>query len=222
VEDFVISKRGLAAATATGAGAVLLAAGAASACALTDYTAKVACDSSLGQAAITVSDSNPGYTAANLAVYNQSGTEVGSATLGASAPSITVDVPWAAQSTWTVTITVQDKKWSKYANGTIKTDVSANVTCATSTTPTTSAPTPTPSTPAVSASTPASPSAKPSSTTVAVVATSPAATSATPSTTLAETGSSGTGMIATLAGVLVAAGGGALYMLRRRSAGSHS
>lgn len=217
----MISKRGLAAATATGAGAVLLVAGAASACALTDYTAKVACDSSLGQAAITVSDSNPGYTAANLAVYNQSGTEVGSATLGASAPSITVDVPWAAQSTWTVKITVQDKKWSKYADGTIKTDVSANVTCATSA-PTTPAPTPTPSTPAASASTPASPSAKPSSTTVAVVATSPAATSATPTTTLAETGSSGTGMIATLAGVLVAAGGGALYVLRRRSAGSHS
>jgi LPXTG-motif cell wall-anchored protein len=216
----VISKRGLAAATATGAGLVLLATGAASACSLSDYHAKAACDSSLGQAAITVTNDYPGYTATDLTVLDANGAKVGSGILAKDATTITIDVPWAAKGSWTVQVAVEDQQYS-YANGKLAPVSAGQATCGSAPTAT---PTPTPPAspvPSPSAGRSVSPSAAPSSTTVAVVATSPASSS-TPTATLAETGSSGTGMLATLAGVLVAAGGGALYFLRRRSAGSHS
>ncbi|MEU3460539.1 LPXTG cell wall anchor domain-containing protein [Streptomyces sp. NPDC006733] len=68
----MISKRGLFAATAAGAGALLLTAGPAAACSIGDFSANAvaACDTSTGtpMAAITVTDKDPSSTPADISV----------------------------------------------------------------------------------------------------------------------------------------------------------
>ncbi|MFE2427913.1 LAETG motif-containing sortase-dependent surface protein [Streptomyces sp. NPDC059373] len=221
----MISKRGMVAAAATGAGVVLLATGTAFACNINDFTADATarCDTSTGaaKAAITVTDKDASGTPADITVRlrfadNAPGPVAGTAHIAhptAEGVSTTILVDWMQGYSWYVSVTasgyIDDQQLSVLPT-------SADTPCEVpgqstpSGTPTDSA-SPTPSgTPRATPSTPAAAAASPSS------SVSPAGGT---TTALAETGGgSNTGLIAGSAAALIAVGAGALFALRRRTA----
>jgi LPXTG-motif cell wall-anchored protein len=188
-------------------------AGSAFACSITEFSASASCDSDHG--VITVLNKDVSHTAVNITV-SQGGTQVGSQeNVRGSQVGVPVkfSVDWAPNTVYTVHVV-------KSAGGEVG---SKEVT-----TPDTACAAPPVTTPATTPSdTPtATPSDTSAPTTSAPATTSPAAavddtnapSPAGGTSNLAETGGgSNTGMIAGIAAVFVAVGGGAVFMLRRRN-----
>ncbi|SEO60335.1 LAETG motif-containing sortase-dependent surface protein [Actinacidiphila rubida] len=197
-------------------------AGTALACSITEFTPSAGCDDS-GHGYIQVVDKDGSNTPVDITV-STGGQDVGSKTaVIGSGDGVTVQFPvdWQPSTTYTVTVkktsgadvgtkdvTTPDKACSA---PTVPTSPSTSASPSPSDSPTTSA---TPSTPAASAS---------SSTSAAAVAdTNAPSPAAGGGQNLAETGGgSNTGMIAGIAAALVAVGGGAVFMLRRRTPARH-
>lgn len=217
----VISKRGLFAAAATGAGAALLFSGAAFASDISDFsvTPVASCDTSSGvaKAAITVTDKDSSGTPAHITVGPHMASSLPGPVLDqwdfphptAAGVSHTFYVDWKPGAQWDVRVTagsIRDEPITPYPT-------SADKPC----TVPSSAPskTPMPSNKPTSSAAPA----PTSSTTAAGSAPAPAASASTQGTSLAKTGGgSDSGMIAGIAGALIVIGGGALFTVQRRKA----
>lgn len=195
--------------------------GTAFACSITEFTANVVCDGSTGNADITVTDTDTSGTSADVTVF------VGDQSVGSGkfvsphgGETIHISVPWQADTTYRVHV-----KTDRYNvdSDVTKGDLSTSgKTCAAPTTapPVTTPPT-TPPTTAPTSAPATTPATSPSSTTSApaVADTNAPSPAAGGGQDLAETGGgSNTGMIAGIAAVLVAVGGGAVFALRRRTA----
>lgn len=217
----MFSKRAVTAAAVAGTAAVLLASGSAYACDISDFTATAACDTSTGtaKAAITVTDTDPSGTPADITVHIRMPTGFDDELVGTGhidhfttgKATTTILVPWVQGYQWNVAVTagpLDDVRLTELP-------ISPDTACV----PEASQPSGTP-TPSATA-----PSATPSTTAaVAPVSSESAAPSASASsnvttTTLAETGGgSNTGLLAGAAAAVIAVGGGVLFALRRRTA----
>jgi len=200
-------------------------AGTAFACHAGDFTPTVACDAASGQAQITVTDSD--NQAATIQVYLVVGgqsQQVGSteqipASQNNQPRSTVVDVPWQTTQPWTVQATVSGFKPFEITlaapSGSCGTPSgSPSSSPSKSTKPTPPASTPTSPSSSASASAPASASASAS-------AVSSASASPTGGTLATTGGGSDSGLLAGLGAALVAVGGGAVFAMRRRTAGRH-
>jgi LPXTG-motif cell wall-anchored protein len=191
--------------------------GTAFACSITEFTANVSCDTATHSADIKVTDSDTSHTSADVTVF-VGDQKVGEGSFDTPQPGATIDiaVPWQADTTYRVHVkTDKYNVDSDVTNGDLTT---SGKTCAA---PTTTPPATTPPTSAPTTAPPATPTATPSSTTSApaVADTNAPSPAAGGGQDLAETGGgSNTGMIAGIAAVLVAVGGGAVFALRRRTA----
>ncbi|MEC3994534.1 LAETG motif-containing sortase-dependent surface protein [Actinacidiphila sp. DG2A-62] len=200
--------------------------GTAFACDIRDFTADVSCNTATGKADVKVTDTDTSGTAVDVTVY-VGDKNVGSGHFnGASTTqSIDIQVPWYADSTYRVHVQTvgSNRVDSDVTKGSLTTN---GTTCAAPTTPT---PTPTDSTTPPASTPPAStpPTTAPASPTPSASTTSPAPavgdtnapSPAAGTQDLAETGGgSNTGMIAGIAAALVAAGAGAVFFLRRKTA----
>jgi LPXTG-motif cell wall-anchored protein len=215
-------------------------AGNAFACSISDFSATTACGNGVGS--IVVNDHDTSQTKATITVFKRLGsgqeTQVGEGTISpdrSGVGSLSVPEDWAPGTTYRVHVEA----------GPVHEDikpllVTPDQACATPVPPVESSPaTPTPSdTPSASAtpsdsasptqSAPGSaPSATPttsaSSPAAAVADTNAPSPAAGGSSNLAETGGgSNTGMIAGIAAVLVALGGGTVFMMRRRKPAAHN
>ncbi|MDJ0345136.1 hypothetical protein [Streptomyces sp. PH10-H1] len=219
----MISKRGLVAATAAGAGALLLAAGPAVACSIGDFSAgtKALCDTSTGapMAAITVTDKDGTGTPADISVLlhmasgQQAGPVVGSVHIAhptAAGVTRTILVEWLPGYTWDVQVragNILDEYLDVHP-------ASADTACALPGKPTTA-----PAKPSSTPTTATHDSAPPSSTKKAT----PSPSASTTGTVLATTGGGDdTATIAGLASAFLLVGAGGLFVLRRRAAtGKH-
>ncbi|SEG95318.1 hypothetical protein SAMN05216223_13322 [Actinacidiphila yanglinensis] len=217
----MFSKRAVTAAAVAGTAAVLLASGSAYACSIGDFTAKASCDTSTGeaQAAITVTDTDPSGTPADITVRIRMASGFDGPTVGTGhidhfttgEARTTILVPWLQGYQWNVSVTaggLVDERLTDLP-------ISPDTACV----PDTSQPSGTPATgsPAPSASATSSASVAPVSSTSA--APSAPASSTAAAAGLAETGGgSNTGLIAGSAAVVIAAGGGILLAMRRRTA----
>lgn len=180
-------------------------AGTASACDISEFTAKAACDGQQG--VITVTDVDPSGTPATVTVFRTSGgseEQVGSQVVKGSkeGATITFKENWKPGATYRVHV-----KTDRFnVDDDIKGGVTAPATaCATEEKPSTP---PTSAAPSTSAPSTSAPAAAPAPSNSA----SPAGDS-----NLAETGSSSnTPMIAGIAALLVVAGGGVVFALRRK------
>lgn len=209
----MISKRGLLVAGALGTGSVLLAAGSALACNISDFKidSSVACDTTSGSplATFTVQDNDGSHTAAVIDIFarnsdGSNGAKVTSLNFPDSTVGVsqTASVPWVSNGSWNVV--VETNRYIKTPETSeVHPSAASNAQCAVQ--QPTQAPSTAPTTPA-----PAAP----------VAATSaPAPASSSPSTVLAETGGgSDSGLIGGFAAALVVVGGGVLYTVRRRAA----
>lgn len=219
----MISQRRLFAATAAGAGALLLAAVPAAASSISDFSAGAvaACDTSTGvpMAAITVTDKDPSGTPADISVLLRmasgwNGPVVGTVHIAhPTAAGVTrkILVDWRPGFQWYVQVTAGDLDQQNLDVLPVSPDTACTLPAKPSQTPApTATPTPTPTT----APTKAAPvSAAPSSTRSA--APSP---STSPATVLATTGGSGDSTtIAALASAFLLVGAGGLFVLRRRA-----
>ncbi|MET9224084.1 LAETG motif-containing sortase-dependent surface protein [Streptomyces sp. NPDC088197] len=205
-------------------------AGNAFACSISEFSAQASCDN--GKGSIDVTNKDYSHTLVNITV-SQGQTEVGhQENLTGTRQGVTVNFPvdWSPSTTYTVTVVkasgqkvgTTDVKTPETA---CKVDTPTTPATDTPTTPATDTPSDTPTTPATE-----TPSTAPSDTPTATPSTSGAAAvddtnapspAAGGTTDLAETGGgSNTGMIAGVAGALVVVGGGAVYGLRRRTAGA--
>lgn len=217
----MISQRRLFAATAAGAGALLLAAVPAAASSISDFSAGAvaACDTSTGvpMAAITVTDKDPSGTPADISVLLRmasgwNGPVVGTVHIAhPTAAGVTrkILVDWRPGFQWYVQVTAGDLDQQNLDVLPVSPDTACTLPAKPSQTPAPTA-TPTPTT----APTKAAPvSAAPSSTRSA--APSP---STSPATVLATTGGSGDSTtIAALASAFLLVGAGGLFVLRRRA-----
>jgi hypothetical protein len=221
----VISKRGLLAATATGAGAALLFSGAAFACNINDFSVNpvVTCDTSSGvaKAAITVTDTDSSGTPAHITIGPHMASGLPGQVLDqtdfphptAAGVSHTFYVDWLPGAQWDVRVTagpIRDEPITPYPT-------SADKPC---TVPSSEpSKTPVPSTKPTSSATPASAPSSATPSTAAGSAPAPSASASAQGTSLAETGGgSNSGLLAGLAGALIVIGGGALFTLHRRKA----
>ncbi|MCX5384684.1 LAETG motif-containing sortase-dependent surface protein [Streptomyces sp. NBC_00083] len=211
---------------AASAGIVLLAAGSADACSIGDFTTKATCDTSTGEAraAITITDKDPSGTPADITVRVRMASGFDGETLGtahiahptAKGVSTTILVPWLQGYQWNVSVTAGPLVDERLTN----LPVSPDTPCA----PTASHPAGTSAKPVPSASTVTT--AKPTSSAAAPVASvspapsAPSAAASSPAgTALAETGGgSDAPLIAGSAAVVIAAGAGVLFAMRRRTA----
>ncbi|SHL24422.1 LAETG motif-containing sortase-dependent surface protein [Actinacidiphila paucisporea] len=217
----MISKRAVTAAAVAGTAAVFLASGSAYACSIGDFTAKASCDTSTGtaKAAITVTDTDPSGTPADITVRIRMASGFDGETVGTGhidhfttgQATTTILVPWMQGYQWNVSVTagsLADERLTELP-------ISPDTACVPDASP--SGGTPTATSPAPAAS-PTSPAA------VAPVSSTSAAPSASASsngagTQLASTGGgSNTGLIAGSAAAVVAAGGAVLFAVRRRTA----
>ncbi|MEU6844017.1 LAETG motif-containing sortase-dependent surface protein [Streptomyces sp. NPDC046716] len=193
------------------------AAGTASACNISEFTAAASCTGDKG--VITVTDKDSSGTPATVTVFLQSNgseKEIGSQVVKGTreGATITFEENWAPKATYRIHV-----KTDKYN---VDEDIKGGVTtpdesCA----PETPAPSKTPTTPAPSSTPPASESAKPSAPASTTAAAPAPANSASPAgdSNLAETGAdSNTGLFAGIAAALVVAGGGVVFALRKRGA----
>ncbi len=204
-------------------------AGSAFACNINDFHGTATCDSSNGTATITVTDDDStGHTASLQLSYN--GTQIGSAKTvvgNGQTPgqAVFTDVPWETSGDWTVAVSVSGVQ----LGGTSIQVPTSGEACSAPVTTGPGKPTSTPSatvsatsTPSASSSGTASASAAPSGSASAVASSSVAPVGASASPTgpaLADTGGGNdSGLIAGIAGLLVIAGGGVVFALRRRSA----
>lgn len=205
-----LAVRSLGVASAAAALAVGVA-GTAFACSISEFTPAASCES--GHGVITVLDKDVSHTPVDITL-EQGNTVVGTQkqVVGSDeGVTVTFKVDWAPSTTYTVKVV-------KSAGGTVGTkDVTTpDQACGTHTTPSTTPPTTPETTPPTTA---AAATTAPSTSVAAVAATVPAPS---PSANLAETGGgSNTGMLVSIAGALVVAGGGTVFMLRRRTAGAH-
>jgi hypothetical protein len=215
VEERVISKRGLIVAGALGTGSVLLAAGSALACNISDFqfNSTVSCDTSSGSpmATIKVTDNDSSGTAAVIDIFTRNadgsnGTKV--ATLNfpdnQRGESQTASLPWVDNGSWNVV--AETNRYIKTPE-TSKIHLSTgSQTCAVEKPTQSATPTPTASAPAAPVAATSAPA-------------TPAPSQSSPGTVLAETGGgSNTGLIGGFAAALVVVGGGVLYTVRRRAA----
>jgi hypothetical protein len=220
----VFSKRTVTAAVVAGAAAVLLASGSAYACSIGDFTAKATCDTSTGEAkaAITVTDTDPSGTPADITVRLRMATGFDGETVGtghidhftSGEATTTILVPWIQGYQWNVSVTAGSLTDERLTDLPISPE-SACVPDASNpsgtTTTTSPAPSASPTSPAHSASPTTPPAIAPAS------STSPSSTAA--ATALAETGGgSSTGLITGSAAAVIVAGGGVRFALRRRTA----
>lgn len=207
----MFSKRTVTAAAVAGTAAVLLASGSAYACSIGDFTAKATCDTSTGEAkaAITVTDTDPSGTPADITVRIRMASGFDGETVGTGhidhftggEATTTILVPWEQGYQWNISVTAGDLSDERLTDLPISPD-SPCVPDSSSTSGTATTTSPAPS---------ASPTTQP--------AVAPASSTSPSSTRLAETGGgSNTGLIAGSAAALVVVGGGALFALRRRTA----
>jgi hypothetical protein len=187
-------------------------AGNAFACQIGDFTASVACDQQSGNGVITVHDTD-GTRPVTITVKTDDGTVVVPSHDYTNQGDFTISMPWQAKTHYDLFVTVKNHFQDKQIAGGVTTGDQA---CGTHTTPSTTPPTTPETTPPTTA---AAATTAPSTSVAAVAATVPAPS---PSANLAETGGgSNTGMLVGIAGALVVAGGGTVFMLRRRTAGAH-
>jgi cell division septation protein DedD len=213
----VFSKRTVTAAAVAGTAAVLLASGSAYACSIGDFTAKATCDTSTGEAkaAITVTDTDPSGTPADITVRIRMASGFDGETVGtghidhftSGDATTTILVPWMQGYQWNVSVTAGSLTDERLTDLPISPDSACVPDASTPTgTPTTTSPAPSaPSTtpPAVAAASSTSPSQSPTAA----------------ATGLAETGGgSSAGLITGSAAAVIVAGGGVLFALRRRTA----
>ena len=223
--------------TAAAVAIALGAAGTAFACNAADFTPSVSCDQATGQAQITVAESATyGATVAvftDSAEQNQVGTtqQITAVVDGTPKPAV-VDVPWQTSGPWSIKVVATDGNNKQHTfklplaapsgdcaapapskSASPSTPASASPSASVSATATTKAPAPSASASAsVSASTWAAASAS------ASAAVSPSV-SASAGTGLAETGGgSDSGMLLGIGAGLVVLGGGAVFVVRRRTA----
>jgi hypothetical protein len=212
----VFSKLTVTTAAVAGTAAVLLATGSAYACSIGDFTAKATCDTSTGEAkaAITVTDTDPSGTPADITVRIRMASGYDGVTLGTGhidhftggEATTTILVPWMQGYQWNVSVTAGSLTDVRLTDLPISPDT-ACVPDASSPTGTT-----TPSNPAPSTTPPA---AEAASSTAPTPSQSPTAAA----TELAETGGgSSTGLITGSAAAVIVAGGGVVFALRRRTA----
>lgn len=204
------------------AGAIALGvAGTALACNINEFSASAACDN--GKGGISVLDKDFSGTSVNITVL-QGQTQVGSQeNVVGSREGVTVDFPVAWQPSTQYVVHVV-KTSGDFVGDTNVTTPSAScestpVTTPPTTTPATTTPATAPATtPPADTPTPTTTSSAPAPAVSDTNAPSPAAGG---TSNLAETGGgSNTGMIAGVAAVFVALGGGAVFMLRRRNPAS--
>ncbi|SHM00537.1 LAETG motif-containing sortase-dependent surface protein [Actinacidiphila paucisporea] len=190
-------------------------AGSAFACSITEFTPSASCDDS-HHGVIQVLDQDGSGTAVDITV-SQGTTPVGSQkNVKGTREGVTFTFPveWAPNTVYTVNVT----KTGGGDVGTKEVTTPATACAVPSPSPTTASPTPS-DTASSAAPTPTATTTAPA----AAVADTNAPSPAGGTSNLAETGGgSNTGMIAGVAAVLVAAGGGTVFMLRRRNpAGRH-
>ncbi|MBN6541593.1 hypothetical protein ITX34_00860, partial [Streptomyces bryophytorum] len=111
----MFSKRTVTAAAVAGTAAVLLASGSAYACSIGDFTAKATCDTSTGEAkaAITVTDTDPSGTPADITVRIRMASGFDGETVGTGhidhftggEATTTILVPWMQGYQWNVSVT---------------------------------------------------------------------------------------------------------------------
>lgn len=205
-------------------------AGNAFACKIGDFSATAFCDHTNGKTSIKVTDADSSGTPATITVLDN-GTPVGSGTIEhPTADGVTIDiaVAWKPSTTYTVHVTAGQPGRQPAVDEDIKGGVTTPDTACEAPAPPVDNPPPsddTPATPTTPAATPTTPAAAPTTTSPApaAVADTNAPSPAGGTSNLAETGGgSNTGMIAGVAAVLVAAGAGTVFMLRRRNpAGRH-
>lgn len=183
-------------------------AGTASACTISEFTSSISCDQPSGKGVITVLDKDISQSKVTITVLSGDNTiatkadVVGNGDTGT--PVTFPGIDWTQGATYTVHVT-RVSRGQEVIVGDEKVTV-PNEACAA----------PTKAAPTKAAPAPAKNNPTPASSSVAAVADT---ASPSPSGTLAETGGgSNTGMIAGLAGALVVVGGGAVFMLRRRTA----
>jgi hypothetical protein len=201
---------------ASAAGALTLGvAGSAFACDISEFTPAAACDN--GKGAITVLNKDYSQTSVTITV-SQGQTQVGvQEGLKGSSEGVLVTFPVAWQPNTTYTVHVV--KTSGGQNVGSK-DVTTPATACEVSTPTTPATTPAGSTPVTTPAetTPAADDTPSAGVAPVVADTNAPSPAAGGGAKLAETGGSGsTGTIAGVAAALVAMGGGAVFMLRRRN-----
>ncbi|WKX12992.1 LAETG motif-containing sortase-dependent surface protein [Streptomyces sp. NL15-2K] len=204
------------------------AAGTALACTINDFSAEAKCDGNKG--VITVTDVDPTGVPATVSVYLENNgadvKKVGEQVVEGSSAGVTVTFKenWKPNAEYRVHV-----KAAGYVDEDIEPNLSTPATaCKADEKPTpTPTPTPTPSdtTSPPAAEEPGTPTPTPSkseSTTPAAATPSNVPSPAAGDSNLAETGSSNTGIIAGIAVVLVAIGGGAVFygMRRRGSSGN--
>jgi LPXTG-motif cell wall-anchored protein len=222
----VFSKRTVTAAAVAGTAAVLLASGSAYACSIGDFTAKATCDTSTGEAkaAITVTDTDPSGTPADITVRLRMASGYDGVTLGtghidhftSGEATTTILVPWMQGYQWNVSVTAGSLTDERLTDLPISPDSACVPDSASPTgTPTTTSPT---SIPTTTSQAPSAPSTTPSAV-AAASSTSPSPSPTTAPNQLAETGGgSSTGLITASAAAVIVAGGGVLFALRRRTA----
>ncbi len=214
--------------TAAAVTIALGAAGTAFACNAADFTPFVSCDQATGQAQITVTESATyGATVAvftDSAEQNQVGTtqQIAPVVEGTPKPAV-VEVPWQTAGPWTIKVVATDNNTPH----TFKLSLAAPSGDCSAPAPSKSATPSTPAKPSASASATASskspaPSASASasaSKSVAASASAAPSVSVSPGTGLAETGGgSDSGMLLGIGAGLVVLGGGAVFVVRRRTA----
>ncbi|MCZ4102770.1 MULTISPECIES: hypothetical protein [Streptomyces] len=213
----MISKRGLVAATAAGAGALLLATGPAVACSIGDFSANAvaACDTSTGtpMAAITVTDKDPSDTPADISVVLRMASGMAGPVFGTvhiahpTAAGVTrkILVEWAPGYQWYVQVTAGNLVAQNLDVLPTSPDTACTVPTKPTTTPAKPSSTPTKATPV---------SATPSTTRPAT----PSPSDSSSATVLATTGGGGDSTtIAALASAFLLVGAGGLFVLRRRA-----
>lgn len=201
-------------------------AGNAFACNIGDFSANIQCDKQSGNGTLTVHDTD-GVRPVTITVKTESGEQVTQQDFSDKGGDFTLSVPWKAGTHYIVTASVkgffQDKVVEQGSSTVPDEACEAPAAPPESSAPADSAP----ATPAPADSAPATPTspapatatATPTTPAPAVVADTNAPSPAGGTSDLAETGGgSNAGMIAGVAAVLVAAGGGTVFMLRRRSA----
>ncbi|MEU2771799.1 LAETG motif-containing sortase-dependent surface protein [Streptomyces sp. NPDC007162] len=203
------------------------------ACNIKDFSAEATCDGAKG--AIVVTDTDASGKAATITVFLENNgadaKQVGEAqtvTGSKDGAKITFSEDWAPNATYRVRVKVDSGKTQ------IDTDITPNLTTPSTACASEESASPSPSqsesatpSPSASASTPAesaspTPSASESSSTAPAGSSDNAPSPAVGESNLAETGAnSNTGLIAGIAGALVAVGGGAVWFGMRRR-GAHS
>ncbi|WUH93246.1 hypothetical protein OG900_26105 [Streptomyces sp. NBC_00433] len=202
-------------------------AGNAFACKIGDFSAVANCDKTNGKATIDVTDADSSGTPATVTILDN-GVQVASGTIDhPTADGVTVSIPlaWAPSKTYTVHVTAGQPGKKVLVDEDIKGGVTTPSEACTA--PVDNPPPPVDNPPPADNPPPKdTKSPTPTATTTApaaAVADTNAPSPAGGTSNLAETGGgSNTGMIAGVAAVLVAAGGGTVFMLRRRNpAGRH-